>query len=123
MRALAADRQALAVAQATVATDVHKALDVLVALTTEVALHHEVVLVDVLAEDVDLLVGEVADAGVRVDVSLRADLRRGGAADAVNVGQTDLDALLARKVDTIDTGQLSISSLNPDAACGAGSRR
>ena len=111
MGALTADRQALTVTQATVAADVHEALDVLALLTTEVALDHEVGLIDVLADGVNFLLGEVLDTGVRIDVRLRADLAGGGAADAVNVGQTDLDALLAREIDTANTGQRSLLSL------------
>ena len=45
-----------------------------------------------------------------VNVALDANLRRSGAADAVNVGQTDLNALLTREVDTINTGQRSLLS-------------
>ena len=110
MGALAADREALAVTKAAVAADVHKALDVLVALTAEVALNHDLVLIDIIADGVNLILGEVLNARIHVNVALDANLRRSGAADAVNVGQTDLNALLTREVDTINTGQLSLLS-------------
>ena len=108
--ALAADREALAVTKAAVAADVHKALDVLVALTAEVALNHDLILIDIIADGVNLILGEVLNARIHVNIALDANLRRSGAADAVNVGQTDLNALLTREVDTINTGQRSLLS-------------
>ena len=96
MGALAADREALAVTKAAVAANVHKALDVLVALTAEVALNHDLVLIDIIADGVNLILGEVLNARIHVNVALDANLRRSGAADAVNVGQTDLNALLTQ---------------------------
>lgn len=110
MGALTADREALAVTKAAVAADVHKALDVLVALTAEVALNHDLVLIDIIA--VALISSSVRSltARIHVNVALDANLRRSGAADAVNVGQTDLNALLTREVDTINTGQRSLLS-------------
>ena len=62
MGALAADREALAVTKAAVAADVHKALDILVALTAEVALNHDLVLIDIIADGVNLILGEVLNA-------------------------------------------------------------
>src|SRR4051795_702636 len=63
--ALAVDRQATAVAETAVAADLHQALDVLRALAAKVALDGEVV-VDVVAELADLVLGEVADVGVLI---------------------------------------------------------
>ena len=80
------------------------------ALTAEVALNHDLVLIDIIADGVNLILGEVLNARIHVNVALDADLRRSGAADAVNVGQTDLNALLTREVDTINTGQRSLLS-------------
>src|ERR1700759_1026679 len=59
--ALAADRQALAVTQAAVATEVHQALDVHRHFAAQVALD-EIVAVDGFADLDDLGFGEVADA-------------------------------------------------------------
>src|SRR5690348_1212619 len=60
VRALAADREALAVAKPAVAGEVHQPLDVHRGLAAEVALDREV-LVDRLADVQHLLVGEVLD--------------------------------------------------------------
>jgi hypothetical protein len=68
--ALAVDRQALAVAHALVAVDLHLALDVLGHVAAQVALDLQVG-VDVGAEAGDLFVGQVADPGVGVDVGPR----------------------------------------------------
>ncbi len=59
-------------AQAAVAADLLQALDVLRALAPQVALDGQLV-VDRVAQLGDLVLGEVADVGVRVD----ADLLRG----------------------------------------------
>ncbi len=77
--ALAADRETLAVTEAAVAANLHQALDVLVALTAEVALNHDLVLVDIIADGVNLILGEVLNARIHVNVALDANLRRSGA--------------------------------------------
>ena len=73
VRALAAHRQAAAMAKAAVAADLHEPLDVLAHLAAEVALDLEVA-VDVLAQADDLLLGEVAHPRVGVDAGLPQDL-------------------------------------------------
>src|SRR2546421_402436 len=78
---------------AAIAADLHQALDVLGALTAQVALDH-VLAVDQVAELDHLVLGEVADVGVGRDVDLREDLVRARPADAVDVRQPDLDALV-----------------------------
>jgi hypothetical protein len=60
--------------------------------------------VDELAQPVDLLFGQVAHPRVRVDVRLGQDLLAGRQADPVDVGEGDLHALLARNVDTGNSG-------------------
>ena len=79
-----------------------QSLDVQGHLAAQVALDL-VAPVDDLAQPVDLLVGQVADPGVRVDVGLGEDLLAGRQTDPEDVGQGDLDALLARDVDAGDT--------------------
>src|SRR4051812_17365616 len=66
---LAADRQAATVAQAAVAADLHQPLDVLRALAPQIALDGEVA-IDRVAQLADLVLGEVADIGVRGDPEL-----------------------------------------------------
>src|SRR3954447_1081124 len=116
---LAADGEAAAVAQPAVAADLHQALDVLRTLAAQVALD-DVVAVDQVAELGDLVVGEVAHLAVRLDAELGEDLVRGRLADPVDVGQADLDALVARDVDA---GYTSHDAATPDAACAGGLSR
>ena len=106
-------------ADALVAADLHLALDVLRDLAAQVTLDLEV-LVDVGAQPRDLFLGEVAHARVARHPGLVADLLRGGAADAEDVGERDLEPLLAGDVDTGDTSH-RVSLPSPGAACGAGS--
>src|SRR5205823_7348526 len=82
--ALAADRQALAVAEAAVAAQVHQALDVERDLAAEVAFHL-VALLERFADAVDLVFGEVLGPLGSVELRGRADLPRGGIADSVQV--------------------------------------
>ena len=97
-------------ADATVAVDLDQALDVLADLLAQLAFDGEV-LVDEVADAVDLVVGQVADLGVRGDAGLGADLLRGGAADAVDVAERHVDLLVARNVDTRDTGHADLLPL------------
>mgnify|MGYP006862977670 CR=1 FL=1 len=83
------DRKTPAVPETPVGTQVHQPLDVHGRLAAEVALDG-VTAVDDVAKTVDLLVGEVADAGVRIHVGLGEDLLAGGQPDPVDVGQRDL---------------------------------
>src|SRR5712692_7357524 len=113
---LAVHRQAAPVAHASVGADLRQALDRLRALAAQVALDLEV-RVDVLAQLRDLLVGQVADLRVRGKAELLADLERGRLADAVDVGQPDLEPLLVREVDPCNTRH---GSTTPAFACGEG---
>src|SRR6478735_4367203 len=79
LRPLAADREAAAVAQAAVGADLHQPFDVLRALAAKVSL--DLVLLDRLAQANHLVLGQVFDQGVGIDLGLREDLLRGGAAD------------------------------------------
>src|SRR5581483_5308739 len=90
--------------------------------------------VDVVAEPGHLLVGEVPDPGVGAGVGGLADLVGPRAADAVDVGEGDLEPLLPRDVHTgyaghgccllsaacrSGTGLAMPGRVIPDAACGA----
>src|SRR5207253_966909 len=101
MGALAVDRQAAAVADALVTADLDLALDVLGDVTPQVTLDLAVV-IDVGAEAGDLFVGEIADARRGVDPGALADLPGRGAPDAEDVGERDLESLLAGDVDAAD---------------------
>ena len=85
--------------QTLVAADLHLALDVLADLAAQVTLDLEV-LVDVGAQPRDFFVGEVADARVARHPGRVAHLLRRGPADTEDVGERDLEALLAGNVDT-----------------------
>ena len=108
VRTLAANGQTATMAKAAVAADLHQTLHVLGNLTMEVALDGEVVL-DVVTQLRELFLGEIVGAGVRVDAGFREDLFGGREADAVDIGQTDLDALVAREVDTNKTSHIPFS--------------
>src|SRR5690606_17876156 len=96
--ALTADRQTAAVAQALVGADLDLAADVGGDLAAQVTLHL-VVAFDVVAKGDELVVGEVLDADVLVDLRRLEDLDGAGTADAVDVGEGDHHALVARDVD------------------------
>lgn len=97
--ALTADGQTTTVAQTLVSADLDLAADVGLHLATEVTLGLDVV-VDVLADRDELLLGEVPNTGVRVHAGGGERLLREGPADAEHVGEGDLDALFARDVNT-----------------------
>src|SRR5712692_3873310 len=107
---LAAHGQALAVAQAAVAAQVHQPLDVEAHLAAQVALDL-VVLLQRLADPVDLVVGQVLGPPGRIDLGQRAHLLRAGVADPVQVRERDLDLFLAGKVDSRDARHLSLPLL------------
>src|SRR5439155_7321017 len=101
--ALAVHRQPTTVAQSLVAADLDLALDVGGDLAAEVTLDLQV-LVDVRADTSDLFVGEIAHPGLHGKVDRLADVLRGRAADAVDIGERDAEVLLARDVDTGNSG-------------------
>src|SRR5574338_549369 len=74
--ALAARRQATAVAQATVGAEVHQALDADADLTAQVAFHGE--LRHFAAQVLDLALGQRLDLGGRIHACRLADLARTG---------------------------------------------
>src|SRR5690606_27453123 len=63
-------------------------------------------LLDPVTKRDELLVDEVLDSGVRVYAGRRESLAGARAAHAVDVGQCDLDALLARQIDSNETCHL-----------------
>src|SRR5512134_2704499 len=104
LRPLPVHRQAAAVADAAVGADLLQALDCLRALAPELALDLEV-RVDVRPQLRDLLVGQVADLLVAGEAELGADLLRARLADAVDVRERHLEALLTGEVHSCDPGQ------------------
>src|SRR5256714_4427413 len=111
LRALAVHGQAAPVADSAVGADLAQTLDRPRALAAEVALDLEV-LVDVLAELRDLVVGEVTDLRVRREPEGGGDLPRRGGPDAVDVRQPDLEPLLVRQVHSGDACQPTLLPLS-----------
>src|SRR6266508_1601403 len=106
LRALTANRQAAAMADAAIAADLRQALDRLGPLAAQVAFDLEI-RVDVVAELSDLLVSKVAHLFVRRQTQGSTDRARGRLANSVDVGQPDFEPLLVRKVDAGDTCHLA----------------
>ncbi len=95
-------RQALAVAQAAIAAEIHQPLDVHRHLAAQIALDL-VVAVDHLADPDDLVIGQLVDPALGGNAHLGADLAGLGAADAVDIGQAHEDPLLRWDVDAGNT--------------------
>src|SRR5690606_24438963 len=110
LRALTADRQAAAMAQAAVTPDLDQALDVHLHFLTQVALDLEIA-VDVLPQAIRLILGQIPDPRIGVDADGLQDLPGPGPADAVDVRQRRLDPLFPREVDTRNSSHRYLTSL------------
>src|SRR5699024_815056 len=97
--ALATDGQATTVAQALVGADLDLASDVGLDLAAEVAFDLPRGL-DGVTQGRNLFVRQVVGAQVRGDAGLVQQLGGTGGADAVDVGESDLHALVARQVNS-----------------------
>src|SRR6267378_3725105 len=110
-RSLAANRQAPAMAAATVRADLGHSLDVHRDLAPKVALDQHFFggghAVDDLAEPADLLLGEVFDSRVSVEVGHLHELFGSRPADPVDVHERDHHPLLRGYVDAGDTRHLA----------------
>src|SRR5262249_34688982 len=102
VRALTADRKALAVTLTTVRTEVDETLDREGNFTAKIAFDASVLLED-FAQLLHVGFGKIVGLLVRIDSRRLAELLRGRLADSVNVGQRDFDALRPRKVNTSET--------------------
>src|SRR6266581_3790110 len=120
--ALPTHGQPLAVTDPAVAADVHEALHAHGDLAPQIALDLELALDDV-ANARRLLVGPGLDPLVGIHARIRHNFLGRGNADAVDVLDRDLAALVARQVDSGYACHEQCSSLNPGAVCGAGSCR
>src|SRR3990172_9096253 len=109
MRALTMHRQALAVAQAPVAAEVHEPLDVHRHLAAQVAFD-PVVAVDHLADAHDLVFGELIDPPRFRDTDLFADLPGFRPADPMDIAEADQRPLLRGDIDAGYTGHRTHSS-------------
>ena len=100
--------------QPTVAAEIHQSLERQLNLTPKVTFDLISVLDD-LSDVHDVLVGQRVNASGPVDLRLLKDLHRSDAADAVDIGQRNVDPLGTRKVNTGYTCHF----LTPAAACAA----
>src|ERR1700744_3092086 len=99
---LTADRQALTVTQAAIATQVHQTLDVHRHIAAQIALN-QIVAVDDFADLDGFGFRQIANATGRIDAQLRDDLLGSVQPDSMNVGESNLDSLLGRDVNAGDT--------------------
>src|SRR5262249_47675300 len=111
VRALTADRKALAVTQAAVAAEVHQALDVHRDLAAQVAFDLDALALEHVADGAQIVLVEIVAALVGRDLGRFEHAKRRGLANPVNVGERDLDALVARKVDAGDASHLTLPLL------------
>src|SRR6185312_5349489 len=111
VRALAADREALAVAQTTVAAEIHQALDVHRDFAAQVAFDLDAERLEDVADGAHVVLVEIVAALVGRDLGLLEHSRRRSLANAVDVRERDLDALVARKVDAGDASHLTLPLL------------
>src|SRR3954469_9352749 len=102
--ALAANRQALTVAQAPIAAQIHQPLDVHRHFAAQVAFNLEVA-VDNFADLDDLGLGQNADPALRRDAELVDDLARGMRPDSMDIAKADFDPFLRRDIDAGDACQ------------------
>jgi hypothetical protein len=103
VRALPADRQALAVAQTAEATEIHQALDVHRDLAAQVAFDLQLAAFDHLADPARLVVIEIVGSLVQRNLRLGEDVARERLPDPVDVSERDLHPLVARKIDACQT--------------------
>src|SRR5690242_11366161 len=99
--ALAARRQATAMTQTAIGTQIHQALDADADLAAQVAFHGE--LRHFAAQVLDLALGQRLDLRGRIDARRFADLARAGTADAEDALQAYPDVLVDWQVDACDT--------------------
>src|SRR5690606_39025827 len=110
LRALTADRQPTAVAQALVGPDLDLAADVGLDRAAQASLDLEVAL-DVVTQGDEVAVRHVLDAQVRAHARGLERLLGAGAPDAVDVGERHLEPLLAGEVDADESCQLVLLML------------
>src|SRR6188768_1305283 len=106
VRALTTDRQAAAVSNPAVRTNVHQSLDVHRDFGAQCAFD-AIVFLDRLTQTIHVRVGEIANTKRRAHARLLEDLARGCTSDAEDVSQSDLNLLVAREIDTSNTSHVS----------------
>src|SRR6185436_4760729 len=105
VRALAAHRQPPAMPQSAIRADVHQPLDVHLNAFAQIALDLSLRFED-RTNATQLVFAQIADARVETYLRLVQDRRRPRSSNSVNVCETDLCALIGRKVYTCYTSHL-----------------
>ena len=109
--------------QAAVAADLAQALDVHSGLTTQVTLD-DIVMLDSITQQGLLLLSQILDAGIGVDTGGLQNLGCASGANAVDLGQSNFDPLVAGKVNTRNTCHtLSAPPISLVSACVWGFRK
>src|ERR1700738_5003667 len=108
MGALTAHRQSAAMTQAAIAAEIHQTLDVHADLATQIAFD-QIVAVDHFTDLQNFLVGQLIDAAVSGNLDFLHDLGRILLADAMDVLERDLHALVGRNIHTGNTGHRLLS--------------
>src|SRR4030095_12830453 len=98
-RPLATNRQRPAMASASVAADLHQPFDVHRHFLAEIAFN-AALLLEHPADFPDIVLRQVLHADVGTNAGLRKDHARTMPPDPVDVGETDFNALGARKIDS-----------------------
>ena len=93
---------------ATVAANFDQTLDVQRCISSQVTLNHEV-LVDILSELGFVLESQVLDTGVGVDTSGGQNIVSCLTTDTEDIGETDLDSLFSRQINTGNTSQIIVA--------------
>src|ERR1041384_8284297 len=98
--ALTANRQTAEMADAAIALDALQALQVDAQFTAQIAFDDILAFLDRMHDLRKLILIEVLGADARVDLRASEDLLRVDRADAVNVAERNVDALLAGNINT-----------------------
>src|SRR5215469_17011142 len=109
MRALSADRQVPAMTESAIGAYFDEPLDVHRNFFAQIALYQTLGLND-RTDAVDLFLAEVLNLLHRIDLCLVEDASRARMTDPVNIGQRNIDVLLAGKIHACNTCH---ESLNP----------
>lgn len=102
LRALAANRQIAAVAQAAIAADFLQALDITRNFAAQISFDG-ILLLDLFAEAVSFFLFKVFDFGFRIDLHLGKDLLRLAQPDTVDIGEGYVDSLFVGDAHACDS--------------------
>jgi hypothetical protein len=102
---LTTHREVTTVTYPSITTNILQTTNILAHLTPQLAFN-TVVLIDELSQTTRLGLGEFSDPCVRVYPRVIQDLVAPGATNTVNIGQSNLDSLVARQVNTCYSGHI-----------------